>query len=58
MNELCKIDTFNSGENDDYHEYFVDIFNSLTLACPVHNHGPNRRRGLSVGAEEKEKGHR
>ena len=59
VNELWQIDTVNSGENDDYYEYFVDIFNSLNLVRPVRNHGPNRRRGLSsFVAEEKEKDHR
>ncbi len=52
MNEVWEIDTFNSGENDGYE---VDIISSLTPAWPVRNHGPNRRRGRSVGDKEKEK---
>jgi hypothetical protein len=55
VNELWEIATFNSGENDGY---TVDIINSITFAWLVHNHGPNRRRGRSVGVKEKEKDHR
>jgi hypothetical protein len=54
VNEFCEIDSFNSGQNDDY-GFFVDIISSLTFAWPVHNHGTNRWRDRSVGAEEKEK---
>jgi ABC-type uncharacterized transport system permease subunit len=54
-NELWEIDTFNSGENDGY---VVDIISYITFAWIVRNHGPNRWRGHSVGAEEKEKDHR
>ena len=55
VNELWKIDTFNSGENDGY---VVDIISFITFVRPVHNNGPNRWRGHSVGVEEKEKDHR
>ena len=55
MNEVWKIDTFNSGENDGY---VVVIINSFTLIWPVHNHGPNRRRGCPGGvSDQKEKTH-
>jgi hypothetical protein len=51
---IWKIDTFNSGENNGY---FVVVISYLTLVWTVHNHGPNRRRGRTIGAEEKEKDH-
>jgi len=56
VNELWKIDTFNSGDNDDYYEYIV-VINYFTLVWPVRNHGHYRRRGCSVGDKEKEKAH-